>query len=248
MSAPETYRSRLRQYKRRESLTIWVGAGFAGLIAIATSDTFGNLDVPRWLLGILIALSVGGAAFVGCARVKFEWAATQIERRIEDEEVTDLQPLPDDERRWPDAGERFWAASLYVLLAAGLLLVFCALWPWPPSDVDAPGATAGAAPAPQAVCVRCDSVANEPPVVRAANPLWPLAAVCVAALIAGALLMLCSGNRFTKVAGAATILFGLGGPAYLIRDVKFSDLFKLQLQFRYSPGQSDDTADRSDLR
>jgi hypothetical protein len=122
---PDTYRTRLRQYKRRESMIVWVGAGLAGLIALVAGagQAIGG-DVPDWLIALLLTSLVLGGGALAWARVKFEWAATQLERVIEDGNTdTPAMPLPAELRKWPGSAEALWVFALVTIAVAGALFL-----------------------------------------------------------------------------------------------------------------------------
>ena len=121
----ESYKSRLRQYERREHMVIWVGAGLAGLVALATGDAFDSA-APALLKAIEVTLVIIGGAFLALARVKFEWAATLIKRKIEDGEVQGTDTLTEE---WPRDAEDCWNASLSCVILAGITMAVCFWWP-----------------------------------------------------------------------------------------------------------------------
>jgi purine-cytosine permease-like protein len=123
-----TYRKRLRQYERRVSMTVWVGAGLAGLLAITTGSAF-NSAAPTWLKALEITIIIIGGVFFGLARVKFEWAATQIKRKLADREVKGDAELSQEDGKWPRAAEVSWNFSLISLPIAGLGMALCFWWP-----------------------------------------------------------------------------------------------------------------------
>src|SRR3954447_16563340 len=127
--SPDTYKDRLRQYKRRESLTIWVGAGLAGFIALLTGDVLVNIlrDAPPWLSALLVTSIVAGGSALGLARVKFEWAATTIQRKVADRTVSTGDSIPSDDE-WPKSAEGWWMASLWCLVVAGVLMIIGVWW------------------------------------------------------------------------------------------------------------------------
>lgn len=125
-----TYRKRKAQYDRRVSMILWVGAGLAGLVAITTGDAF-DASAPAWLKALEISLIIVCASFFARARVKFEWEATRIQRRIEDEKIkADEDPtLPADMQEWPRVAEECWDLSISTLTIAGLVMALCFWWP-----------------------------------------------------------------------------------------------------------------------
>jgi len=123
----ETYQSRLRQYQRREHMTIWVGAGLAGLIAITTGDAFN--EAPAWLKALEVTFILTSGLLLASARVKFEWEATLIERKIKDGVVGETDFLPQEMKEWPQEAEECWLASLSFLSWAGVTMLGCFWWP-----------------------------------------------------------------------------------------------------------------------
>ena len=120
----ETYRTRLRQYKRREQLAIWVAAGIAGLIALLALGAIPESKMIFKRLVITVIVVAGGT--FAMARVKFEWCATQIQRKIDDNLIKDTDDLPESER-WPALAEFSWLISLWAIFAGGLLILV-AIW------------------------------------------------------------------------------------------------------------------------
>jgi hypothetical protein len=86
----ETYGARLRQYKRREQMAIWVAAGIAGLISLLA---LGGIPESKIIFKhILVTVIIVAGGTLALARVKFEWCATQIERKIKDN--LEMKPTP----------------------------------------------------------------------------------------------------------------------------------------------------------
>jgi hypothetical protein len=84
----DTVRDRLREYKRREGMIVWVGAGLAGLIALIALGVGDTSDeIPALFRAIAATAVVVSGAALSYARVNFEWYATVIKRKIEDNEL-----------------------------------------------------------------------------------------------------------------------------------------------------------------
>jgi hypothetical protein len=123
--AGTTFQSRLRQYQRRGSLLLWVGAGLGGLIVLVTS----NLDAgaPKVFNGLLtLAVIVSGGSLAE-ARVGYEWAATQLERKMTDEKIDETTQLPTDLAGWPTFSEACWIIGRNAAMVAALVYVI-AVW------------------------------------------------------------------------------------------------------------------------
>jgi len=121
----ETYGTRLRQYKRREQMAIWVAAGIAGLIALLASGAIPESKMLFKHLLITVIVVAGGT--LAMARVKFEWCATQIQRKIDDNSIKDTDDLPESEH-WPAWAEFNWLISLLAISAGGLLILVAIWW------------------------------------------------------------------------------------------------------------------------
>ncbi len=130
--APEegSFRSRHRKDKRRQNLTIWLGASYGGLLVFLTTNLFDNPFLPCWLKPLEITLIVFGGAATGMARVGYEWEATQIERRVEDGEIMleHKAPIKEFKSRRKKA-EAWYDISLLCLVVAGFLVLVAAWWP-----------------------------------------------------------------------------------------------------------------------
>lgn len=126
-----THRGRKKQYELRVNRILWVGAGLAGLVAMATGDAFDSA-APPWLKATEITLIIVCAAFLAQARVKFEWEVTKIERSLEDAKVAAADadpPLSTKMMAWPGDAEDCWSLSLSTLIVAGLVMALCFWWP-----------------------------------------------------------------------------------------------------------------------
>jgi hypothetical protein len=131
LSSPsDTYEVRLRQYKRRERMILWVGAGLLGLIALAAGDMASAAlgDAPDWLVALMLTCLVLTGAFLALARVDFEWQATGIERDLQDGTVGKDDPLPASVQAWPRNAERWWNIGFGLIILAGLLFVTATWW------------------------------------------------------------------------------------------------------------------------
>jgi hypothetical protein len=120
--SPDTHNIRLAKYKRRAHMIVWVGAGLAGLLALCTGDAFDN--APAWLKAVEVTLIILSGSFLALARVKFEWAATLIERSIESDENVKNTPYQEE---WPQDAEECWSASLSCRGYHGCLLLVASI-------------------------------------------------------------------------------------------------------------------------
>lgn len=125
----QAFGSRLRQYKRRERMIVWVGAGLVALITTFAAVEFTReAGVPAIIPAIVPTLVVFGGGFLALARVQFEWAATQLERKIQDKTFQDEDALPDKLRGWPRFAEFCWLMELYLTIAGGIALLVLIWW------------------------------------------------------------------------------------------------------------------------
>ena len=126
----QTFGSRLRQYKRREGMIVWVGAGLVALITtFAAVKATREVGVPAIIPAIVPTLVVFAGGFLALARVQFEWAATQLERKIQDKTSQDEDALPDELRGWPRFAEFCWRMELYLTIAGAIALLVLIWWP-----------------------------------------------------------------------------------------------------------------------
>ena len=106
-------------------MILWVGAGLVALIGLETASLTGG--APRWLTALVTTLIIVGGGALAVGRIKFEWAATRLDRAISDNAVEETDPLRPEHSRWPASGEIAWLAGLVsVPVAAGLYLI--AVW------------------------------------------------------------------------------------------------------------------------
>ena len=119
LSEADTFGGRLRQYKRREHMIVWVGAGLVALITVFASVEFTRgSSAPALVARLVPTLVLVGGASLALARVRFEWAATQLKRLIEDGKYRLEDQLPEEHRSWPCCAEFCWLIELYATMAA----------------------------------------------------------------------------------------------------------------------------------
>lgn len=115
----DTYKSRLRKYKRRVDMAIWYGAGYAGAVGILGLDLLH--DGPLFLRRLTLTLILIGVGLLAKARVGFEWEATCIERALEDDSTKRKTQFPND---WPRGIETCWLIAVVdLMVVAGLIIV-----------------------------------------------------------------------------------------------------------------------------
>jgi hypothetical protein len=124
-NADASYRGRLRQYRRRENTILWVGAGLIGLIGLVTSDLTDG--APAALTASAATLIIVGGAALAWARIKFEWAATQVDRAIEDG-AKPSDALPTTLRTWPEFAELVYYVGILSVPLAGLVYLAAVWW------------------------------------------------------------------------------------------------------------------------
>lgn len=127
-SNSETYATRLRQYERREQMTIWVAAGIGTLLALVSVDALKK--APEIFGPLLLTIGILGGLCLAFARVKFEWLATEMRRGIEDGTVKNSDPLSASDEPWPNGADTFWRLSLLAILV-GWILFLIGIW-WSP--------------------------------------------------------------------------------------------------------------------
>jgi len=122
---PTTYRGRHRAFLRREQMTVWIGAAYAAVIGMMTTKLFDQSSAPGFLNALLLTMVVIGGGCVGKARVEFEWRATTIQRKFDDQLV---QAGDDDPDPWPTFTDNLWFASIYLLMLSGVVIIVIAWW------------------------------------------------------------------------------------------------------------------------
>jgi hypothetical protein len=120
-----TAKGRARQYERRGGMILWVGAGLGGLIVLVTSSMASG--APRAFDGVVATLVVVSGGSLAWARVNFEWAATMIQRKLDDGDLEPGSELPQESRPWPRFAEFCWKLGRYALGGAALAFV-AAVW------------------------------------------------------------------------------------------------------------------------
>jgi len=107
----------------------WVGAGLVAVVTVFAAVEFTRESgVPWYLPAIVPTLVVLGGGFLALARVQFEWAATQLRRKIEDGTSNRDDSLPGELQSWPRFAEFCWRMELYLTLASGVALLVLVWW------------------------------------------------------------------------------------------------------------------------
>lgn len=106
-------------------MILWVGAGLAGLIGLVTSNL--STGAPKALSAVAASLIILGGGALATARIKFEWAATQLDRAIQDGAGASDR-LPDEYQPWPNTGEVAWVIGLMCVPVAGLVYAAAVWW------------------------------------------------------------------------------------------------------------------------
>jgi hypothetical protein len=120
-------------------MVTWVGAGLAALIVLVTSGL--ATGAPNALTAAATTLILFSAANLALARVQFEWAATVLDRAIQEgaqlraagEHPPACAAHPDDTlpsalAGWPKLGEVCWMAGLCIVPAAAAVYLTAVWW------------------------------------------------------------------------------------------------------------------------
>lgn len=127
--ASNKVRGRLRQYRRREQIVLWIGAALAGIIATYAAIEFTRESkVPVELLPVTPVSVVAGGFFLALARIQFEWKAELLDRGIEDGQFNPDDPLPKEYIPYPECGELMYYLEMLATAAAGIAVAILAIW------------------------------------------------------------------------------------------------------------------------
>jgi hypothetical protein len=125
-----THGQRLDSYKRREEMTVWVGAGLAALVILLSGDlaaTAGGDGVPALLVASALTAALAGAGCLAMARVGFEWSATELRRAASERGDSPDEKLRGKDAAWPVLPEIMWRGSL-ILLPVATLIFLASIW------------------------------------------------------------------------------------------------------------------------
>lgn len=121
----ETIATALGKIQRREQLTTWVGASYAGYLAILSSKPGESL--PMLVSAFLMTLLVVGVALLAYARVNFEYYVTQLSRTVGVSPEARAAALPEKFNTWPSRAEVAYRGALVTIVVMAVILLV-ALW------------------------------------------------------------------------------------------------------------------------
>ena len=125
--ANDTYAIRLARYERREQMTTWVGAAFAGAVAFVAADILKNAN--DLVVQMLVTVVVVGVALLAFTRVQFEWAATTLRRALQENPGRANVPLSGELAEWPTGPEKCWTLALLSIVLTWALVLIGVWWP-----------------------------------------------------------------------------------------------------------------------
>lgn len=117
----ETVGSAKSKIQRREQLTTWVGAAYAGYIAILSSKVGDRL--PDLASAALVTFIIVGVGLLATARSGFEYYVTRIARHIDNKTMTSEAALAAPFDEWPKGAERAYMLTLIMVVLIGVLLI-----------------------------------------------------------------------------------------------------------------------------
>jgi hypothetical protein len=111
-----------------------VGAAMAALIALVAGIFAGETlrGAPRLFAPLILTLFFVTGLCLAMAYIQFEYASTQITRRIQDGQVELDDELPADQQCFPrgvEGAERWWQATLFGMLITVLAFLIAVWWP-----------------------------------------------------------------------------------------------------------------------
>jgi hypothetical protein len=121
-NAAKDYEGRMDQYRRREHMITWVGAGLGGLFVLVGSYISGHSFDPNWWTALIVGLLLLSAGALALARVAFEWEATKLCRAIQRGKAKRDTSLSGDLCDWPRE-EVLWRSGLYLIPIAAATFV-----------------------------------------------------------------------------------------------------------------------------
>lgn len=128
---PLTYALLIQQLERRETLTTWVGAGIAGVVAFMAAGAAAN--APWFLKSLIFTLVIAAGLLWSYARVGFEWAATQLRREVAGTQEMLQWPVPKTPDPWPKVADQCWTGCLVLIFVTWLILLIAIWFPAAPA-------------------------------------------------------------------------------------------------------------------
>jgi hypothetical protein len=120
-ASDETNASAVQKIKRRHELTTWIGAAYAGYVALLA--TAPGTQLAPVVSALILTLLLGGAGLLGYARVNFEYYVTQLSREIDGGRVEATDPLREAFAQWPQRAENTYRAALTLIVVVGVVLI-----------------------------------------------------------------------------------------------------------------------------
>lgn len=117
----ETYASALKKIERRHELTTWIGAAYAGYVALLATAPGARL--PPLVSAVILTLLIAGAGLLAYARVNFAYYVTVLSREIDAGRLAPQSPLAAPHAEWPQPAEKAYRATLLLIVVIGALLV-----------------------------------------------------------------------------------------------------------------------------
>jgi hypothetical protein len=115
-------------------MILWVGAGLGGLVLLVTSDL--DAGAPKVFNGLIATSVVISGACLAKARVGFEWASTELERKMSDEHIDPEASLADDLKKWPKLAEGCWYGGILADIAAAIIYLVALWWALPTNQTS----------------------------------------------------------------------------------------------------------------
>ena len=115
-------------------MILWVGAGLGGLVLLVTSDL--DAGAPKVFNGLIATSVVISGACLAKARVGFEWASTEIDRKMSDEHIDPEASLSEDLTKWPKLAEGCWYGGILAAIAAAIIYLVAVWWALPTNQTS----------------------------------------------------------------------------------------------------------------
>jgi hypothetical protein len=123
-----TFKRQRDKYERRAKLSLYVtgGLGGLGLFGALASNVF--QQVPRWLSAIFVTNALTAGASLALAYSAFSWAATIIDRHLEDTGAPEDTPYDRIAFPPPRRADILFKAGQILVVTTGLWLVVAVWW------------------------------------------------------------------------------------------------------------------------